>query len=56
LDFDNFLKFDERVRAVSAEDIRSAYAYLLQHNPPVVAVVGPQDSWKPENNTLLWNS
>jgi zinc protease len=47
LGFDNFLKFDDRVNAISAQDIRDAFATALNSNHFVGCVVGPEGTWCP---------
>jgi zinc protease len=54
LDFDNFLHFDERVKAVTTDDIRNAYSDLLRNNPPVVAIIGPEETWRPDTASVHW--
>jgi zinc protease len=56
LGFDNFLRFQERVKAVTREDILSVMRSLLVENPPVVCVVGPKGTWVPpaDDEVLFW--
>lgn len=51
LDFDNFLAFEDRVRAVTAESIREVFTDLLRDNPPVISIVGPQGTFVPEEGS-----
>lgn len=57
LGFDNFLRFQERVKAVTREDIQGVMRSLLVEHPPVVCVVGPQGTWVPNQNdeVMAWN-
>jgi zinc protease len=57
LGFDNFLRFQERVKAVTREDILAVMRSILAENPPVVGIVGPKETWVPEPNDpiLKWN-
>ena len=56
MDFDNFLRFDERVHALSANDIREAFASALSQNPLAACIIGPSETWRPEDpNLLLWH-
>lgn len=57
LDFDNFLKFSNRVNAVTPEMISDVLNSLLRENPPIISIVGPKGTWVPEKNhpVLSWN-
>jgi zinc protease len=48
LGFDNFLKFDDRVNAITAQDVRDAFATVLSTNHLVGCVVGPEGTWCPD--------
>jgi zinc protease len=56
LGFDNFLRFQERIKAVSREDILAVMKSILTENPPVVSVVGPAGTWVPplSDESLTW--
>jgi zinc protease len=53
--FDHFLRFRERVLAVTADRIRKTFAETLQASPPVVVIIGPTETWRPEVGTLKWD-
>ena len=53
--FDHFLGFEERVRAVTLEDVRESIANLLQTHPPLVGLVGPASTPK-NQESLAWKS
>lgn len=57
LDFDNFLRFSERVNAVTPEMVSHVLKSLLIENPPLISVVGPQGTWLPAkgDSVLKWN-
>jgi zinc protease len=57
LEFDNFLRFSERVNAVTPEMVSSVLKSLLCENPPIISVVGPKGTWLPskEDNVLNWD-
>ncbi|APJ03818.1 M16 family metallopeptidase [Silvanigrella aquatica] len=57
LEFDNFLRFTERVNAVTPEMVSSVLKSLLSENPPVITIVGPKETWIPNKNdpVLKWN-
>jgi zinc protease len=48
LDFDSFLRFDERVNAVTTEDIVSAFSAAFQEGSMVSCIVGPENTWRPD--------
>jgi zinc protease len=50
LGFDNFLKFDERVNAITAQDIRDAFATVLNTTHLTGCVVGPEGTWCPSGS------
>lgn len=53
LGFDNFLTFKERIQAVSAEQVSAVVRDLISTGAPVVGIIGPQSTWKPESNDTL---
>lgn len=53
--FDHFLRFRDRVLAVDANLIRKTFAETLQASPPVVVIIGPEGTWKPELGSLNWH-
>lgn len=57
LDFDNFLRFSDRVNAVTPEMVSNVLSLLLREHPPIISIVGPDGTWIPENNDpiLKWN-
>ncbi|RDB36045.1 MAG: insulinase family protein [Spirobacillus cienkowskii] len=57
LDFDNFLRFSERVNAVTAEQVSEVLQSLLIENIPIISVVGPKGTWIPDKHDpmLKWN-
>lgn len=57
LEFDNFLRFSERVNAVTPEMISNVLKSLLSENPPIISIVGPRDTWTPNNDdpVLKWD-
>lgn len=56
LGFDNFLKFSERVLAVTPQMITDVMKSFLKENPPVISIVGPKDTWRPNSDEfLVWN-
>lgn len=57
LDFDNFLKFSDRVNAVTPEMVSDVLSLLLRENPPIISIVGPKGTWIPENDdsNLTWD-
>ncbi|KAB8033434.1 M16 family metallopeptidase [Fluviispira multicolorata] len=57
LDFDNFLRFSERVNAVTPEMISSVLKSLLCENHPIISIVGPKDTWIPQKSDKVfqWN-
>lgn len=56
LGFDYFLKFSERVMAVTPEMVSSVLSSFLKENPLLVSVVGPKGTWTPENEMDLFKS
>lgn len=50
LGFDNFLRFEERVNRVTLSDIQTVLSDLLQKNPPIISIVGPDTTWRPTSN------
>jgi zinc protease len=57
LEFDNFLRFSERVNAVTPEMVSTVIKSLLCENPPIISVVGPKGTWLPnkEDSVLKWD-
>lgn len=55
LEFDNFLRFSERVNAVTPEMVSNALKALLCENPPIISIVGPQGTWMPNKNDHTFN-
>lgn len=57
LGFDNFLKFSERVLAVTPEMVQDAMKSFLKDNPPVISIVGPNHTWQPQGEAefLRWS-
>lgn len=57
LGFDNFLRFAERIKGVTAQMVQETLASLLLENPPVISIVGPKGTWVPQANeaVLAWN-
>ena len=57
LDFDNFLRFSERVNAVTPEMVSNVLKSLLSENPPIISIVGPKGTWSPnkEDPVLKWD-
>jgi predicted Zn-dependent peptidase len=51
--FDHFLRFEERVRAVTTQNIRSVFEELLRSNPPQIGLVGPENTWRTPSQ-LAW--
>jgi zinc protease len=56
-EFDHFLKFSQRVHAMTPETVSSVLRLLLKENPPLFSVVGPKGTWIPNENdpSLRWN-
>ncbi len=55
LGFDNFLRFRERVEAVTAADVSRAIANRMKDNPPILGIVGPEGTWRPKDTNLTWS-
>jgi zinc protease len=53
--FEHFLRFRERVLAVTADRIRKTFAETLKASPPVVVIIGPTETWRPEAGSLRWD-
>jgi zinc protease len=48
LPFDYFLTYNERISAVTADDVRDAMRGMLASTEPVLVFVGPDGMWLPE--------
>ncbi|WP_186644582.1 M16 family metallopeptidase [Fluviispira vulneris] len=57
LTFDNFLRFAERVNAVTPEMVSNVLKSLICENLPIISIVGPKETWIPQKSdkVLQWN-